>query len=77
LGITDVVNTDWRWIYDQTIPNYKLWYPGRPYPANNGSCKIFTCGFMAHTHGGKWFDYHVKTLPSSGLIYYIDGKMNV
>ena len=57
LGMTDVVNGDWRWIYDQTTPNYKFWYPGHPYAASGSSSKTYNCVFMANHHGGKWYDY--------------------
>jgi hypothetical protein len=43
LGITDVVNGDWRWIYDQTTLIYKFWYPGHPYPASNANSKNYNC----------------------------------
>ena len=57
LGITDVVNVDWRWIYDQTTPNYKFWYPGFPLPASNAYSKNYNCGIMYNHSGGKWRDY--------------------
>ena len=57
MGITDVVNGDWRWIYDQTIPNYKFWYPGRPYSASAAPSKTHNCVYMAYNKGGKWVDF--------------------
>jgi hypothetical protein len=57
LGITDVVNGDWRWIYDQTTPNYKFSYLGLPLPASNGNSKNYNCGMMLFNYGGKWEDY--------------------
>jgi len=66
LGITDVVNGDWRWIYDQTTPNYKFWYPGLPYPASNGNSKNYNCGLMAYNYSGRWFDN-----PCSSALSYI------
>ena len=56
MGMTDVVNGNWRWIYDQTTPNYKFWYPGRPYSASHSRSKIYNCAYMANSYGGKWFD---------------------
>ena len=57
MGITDVVNGDWRWIYDQTTPNYKFWYPGLPLPTSNAASKNYNCVFMLYNNGGKWYDY--------------------
>ena len=57
LGITDVVNGDWRWIYDQTAPIYKFWVPGLPIPASNANSKNYNCAFMAYNYGGKWYDH--------------------
>ena len=56
LGITDVVNGDWRWIYDQTTPNYKFWYPGQPYTTSHSASKNYNCAMMLYNHGGKWHD---------------------
>ena len=61
LGITDVVNGDWRWIYDQTTPNYKFWYPGYPYSASRTDSKNHNCGVMLYHKGGKWHDYRCNT----------------
>ena len=57
LGITDVINGDWRWIYDQTTLNYKFWYPRRPYSVSSGNSKHFNCGLMVYNYSGKWKDY--------------------
>ena len=57
LGITDVVNGDWRWIYDQTTPNYKFWYPGQPLSTSHSASKNYNCAMMLYNHGGKWNDY--------------------
>ena len=57
LGMTDVVNGDWRWIYDQTNPNFKFWYPGYPHAAKTSTSKNYNCAFMAYSYSGKWFDY--------------------
>ena len=66
MGITDVVNGNWWWIYDQTRPNFKLWYPGLPYSANTKASKNYNCGMMLYNHSGKWHDY-----PCSHTIPYI------
>ena len=70
LGITDVVNGDWRWIYDQTKPNYKFWYPGYPYSASNANSKNYNCGYMTNSVGGRWFDYPC----SSGFLYICESN---
>jgi hypothetical protein len=57
LGITDVVNGDWRWIYDQATPNYKFWYTGMPHSASNANSKDRNCAMMLNNYGGKWYDY--------------------
>ena len=57
LGMTDVVNGDWRWIYDQTTPNYKFWYPGMPHGASNAKSKDRNCALMLNGNSGKWYDY--------------------
>ena len=57
LGMTDVVNGDWRWIYDQTAPNFKFWYPGYPRSASTSTSKTYNCVYMAYHLGGKWTDY--------------------
>ena len=57
LGMTDVVNGDWRWIYDQTTPSYKFWYSGYPLSTSNGYSKNYNCAYMASSYSGKWFDY--------------------
>ena len=57
LGITDVVNGDWRWIYDQTTPKYKFWNPGMPHAASNGNSKDRNCAIMLYSTGGKWYDH--------------------
>ena len=56
LGMTDVVNGDWRWIYDQAAPNYKLWYPGMPHSASHANSKDRNCARMLSHHNGKWYD---------------------
>ena len=66
LGITDVVNGDWRWIYDQTRPNYKFWASNYPYPASHANSKNSNCAIMACNNSGKWFDY-----PCSNTFPYI------
>ena len=66
LGITDVVNGDWRWIYDQTTPNYKFWYPGHPHAASSSTSKTYNCVFMAYNLGGRWYNN-----PCSSTIPYI------
>ena len=64
MGITDVVNGDWRWIYDQTTPNYKFWYPGQPHPASNANSKDRNCGIMLNGYNGRWHDYACgNTIP--------------
>ena len=64
LGMTDVVNGDWRWIYDQATPNYKLWYPGMPHSASHANSKDRNCALMLSHHNGKWYDYPCgRTLP--------------
>jgi len=55
--MTDVVNGDWRWIYDQTTPNYKFWHSGHPYSASQSASKNYNCGLMDYVKGGKWFNY--------------------
>jgi hypothetical protein len=85
MGITDVVNGDWRWIYDQATPNYKFWYTGMPHSASNANSKDRNCAMMLNNYGGKWYDYpcsktntldnkknYVKSFPRSGFINYID-----
>ena len=57
MGITDVVNGDWRWIYDQATPNYKFWYTGMPHSASNANSKDRNCAMMLNNYGGKWYDY--------------------
>ena len=64
LGIIDVVNGDWRWIYDQTTPNYKFWLSGHPHPASNAYSKNYNCGLMLTS--GKWYDH-----PCASTFYYI------
>ena len=64
LGITDVVNGDWRWIYDQTRPNYKFWLSGHPRPASNAHSKNYNCGLMLTS--GKWYDH-----ACASAFYYI------
>ena len=66
LGITDVVNGDWRWIYDQAAPNYKFWYPGHPYSTSQSYSKNYNCGIMLSYSSGKWHDY-----PCSTFLPYI------
>ena len=64
LGMTDVVNGDWRWIYDQTTPNYKFWHSGHPYSASQSASKNYNCGLMDYVKGGKWFNYPCSyTMP--------------
>ena len=62
MGITDVVNGDWRWIYDQTAPNYKFWYPGLPASASHARSKNSNCGMMLNHSGGRWHDYSCSTI---------------
>ena len=57
LGMTDVVNGDWRWIFDQTTPNYKFWYPGHPFSSSHSYSKTYNCVYMAYNYSGKWYDY--------------------
>ena len=57
LGITDVVNGDWRWIYDQTKPSYKFWYSGHPYSTSTSTSKTYNCAYMSYNYSGKWYDY--------------------
>ena len=66
LGITDVVNGDWRWIYDQTAPNYKFWESGHPYSTRSAYSKNYNCVMMLNYHHGKWFEN-----PCSSAYYYI------
>ena len=85
LGITDVVNGDWRWIYDQTTPNYKFWYTGHPYPTSNAASKNYNCAMMAYSNGGKWQDYQCSyTIPYicesnfvSLLFYFVDNMFTI
>jgi hypothetical protein len=44
------------WIYDQTTPNYKFWYPGMPQSASSAQSKPRNCGMMLYNHSGKWYD---------------------
>jgi hypothetical protein len=57
LGITDVYNGDWRWIYDQTTPKYKFWDAGHPYSTSHRFSKNYNCGIMYNHSRGKWRDY--------------------
>ena len=66
LGITDVVDGDWRWIYDQTTPNYKFWFPGRPFSTSHANSKDRNCGIILNNSSGKGADY-----PCSNTIPYI------
>ena len=66
LGMTDVVNGDWRWIYDQTKPNYKFWLERHPYSSSQAESKDYNCGIMVNYSDGKWFDF-----PCSGIYPYI------
>jgi hypothetical protein len=61
LGMIAVVNGDWRWIYDQTKPNYKFWVEGHPYSSKNYDCLI-----MVNYSGGKLYDF-----PCTGIYPYI------
>ena len=56
--MTDVVNGNWRWIFDQTALTYKFWYPGHPYSSSTSNSKTYNCVYMAYNYSGKWFDYH-------------------
>ncbi|XP_052098844.1 perlucin-like protein [Mytilus californianus] len=56
MGSTDVVNGDWRWIYDQTQLSYKNFYSGRPFPTSNSNSYTFNC-IMMHYGNGLWYDY--------------------
>ncbi|CAC5361412.1 MRC [Mytilus coruscus] len=56
LGITDVVNGDWRWIYDQTQLSYKNFISGRPLPTSNSNSANYNCIIMYYGNGG-WRDH--------------------
>ncbi|VDI38422.1 Hypothetical predicted protein [Mytilus galloprovincialis] len=51
----NVVNGDWRWIYDQTQLSYKNFYSGRPYPTSNANSHSYNC-IMMHYTTGIWYD---------------------
>ncbi|OPL32677.1 aggrecan protein core, partial [Mytilus galloprovincialis] len=55
LGSTDVVNGDWRWIYDQTQLSYKNFDSGRPFPTSNADSHLCNCIEMSYNNG-KWLD---------------------
>ncbi|CAC5361406.1 NCAN [Mytilus coruscus] len=55
LESTDVVNGDWRWIYDQTQLSYKNFYSGRPLPTSNSNSYTYNC-IMMHYSNGNWYD---------------------
>ncbi|CAG2253236.1 CD206 [Mytilus edulis] len=55
LGSTDVVNGDWRWIYDQTQLSYKNFVSGRPYPTSNSYSYTFNCLTMFYSNG-HWYE---------------------
>ncbi|CAC5367504.1 MRC [Mytilus coruscus] len=52
LGSTDVVNGDWRWIYDQTQLSYKNFNPG----TSNKNSYTYNC-IMMYYSSGNWTDY--------------------
>lgn len=56
LGSTDVVNGDWRWIYDQTQLSYKNFVSGRPYATSSTTSYSYNC-IMMHYSNGNWYDY--------------------
>ncbi|VDI74245.1 Hypothetical predicted protein [Mytilus galloprovincialis] len=63
LGSTDVVNGDWRWIYDQTQLSYKNFGSGRPFPTSNANSHLSNCIEMSYSNG-NWYDYSCSnTLP--------------
>ncbi|XP_063403803.1 C-type lectin domain family 4 member D-like [Mytilus trossulus] len=53
LGSTDVVNGDWRWIYDQTQLSYKNFVSGHPYPTSSTNSHSYYCILM-HFSNGNW-----------------------
>ncbi|CAC5361411.1 MRC [Mytilus coruscus] len=55
LGSTDVVNDDWRWIYDQTQLSYKNFYSGRPYPTSNSKSYTYNCMTIYYSNC-YWYD---------------------
>ncbi|CAC5361407.1 MRC [Mytilus coruscus] len=55
LGSTDVVNGDWRWIYDQTQLSYKKFPLGRPISTSSSNSYTHNCIVM-HNSNGYWYD---------------------
>ena len=64
--MTDVVNGDWRWIYDQTKPKYKFWLSRHPYSAGHANSKNSNCVIMLNYSNGQWYDF-----PCAGRYPYI------
>ena len=85
MGITDVVNGDWRWIYDQTTPNYKFWYPGLPLPASNAASKItivVLCSIITVVNGmiihvAITVRIYAKVIFVSLLFYFVDNIIDL
>ncbi|XP_052098835.1 perlucin-like protein [Mytilus californianus] len=65
LGSTDVVNGDWRWIYDQTQLSYKNFASSRPFPTSHSYSNSYNC-IGTHYSNGKWYD-----LPCQNHYLYV------
>lgn len=69
MGLIDVVNGDWKWIYDQTAMNYTNFVgSGRPYPTSNTASKEISCVVMDRS--GKWHD----TICNNSFVYICESN---
>lgn len=51
IGLTDLKEGEFRWIYDQTIAKYKPWYSGH---GSRGTA--YNCGLMYNGQTYTWLD---------------------
>ncbi|CAG2217916.1 unnamed protein product [Mytilus edulis] len=61
IGLTDLIEGEYRWTFDQTKATYLPWHSSYG-KTNNG----YNCGGLLNNHNGQWFDH-----PCNSKFFYI------
>lgn len=55
IGLTDLIEGEWRWSIDHSLATYKAWYRGKGSLGHNYNCVSFVGS------NAKWFDTNCKS----------------
>ncbi|CAG2253238.1 unnamed protein product [Mytilus edulis] len=73
MGSTDVVNGDWRWIYDHTQLSYKNFISGSPLPTSNSNSYTFNC-LTTYYSNGYWLPIVKQMYPLTAAVRVVTIK---